>query len=111
MPPNQINFENLQFHSFYNESFSDTEGERDPDENFFHEVITENFEHSYLFPNEIESFLSAAIHAVHVNKPEYGFSMPQVSKQMQVGHAYPLSRLCAYYLLRGYKKVPAKNCQ
>ena len=40
MPPNQINFENLQFNSFYNERFSDTKDERSPDENFFNEVKT-----------------------------------------------------------------------
>ena len=73
MPPNyQINFENLHFNPFYNESFSDAEDERDPDENFFNEVNTQNFECSYLFPNEIESFLSEkenseTINAIHVN--------------------------------------------
>ena len=72
MPPNQINFENSHFSPFYNESFSDAEGERDPDENFFSEFNTQNFECSYLFPNEIESFLSEkenseTINAIHVN--------------------------------------------
>ena len=72
MPPNQINFENLHFNPFYDESFSDAEDERDPDENFFNEVNTQNFECSYLFPNEIESFLSEKenseiINAIHVN--------------------------------------------
>ena len=72
MPSKQINFKNLHFNPFYNESFSDTENERDPDENFFNEVNTNNFECSYLFPNEIESFLSEkenseTINAIHVN--------------------------------------------
>ena len=58
MPPNQINFESLHFNNFYNERFSDAEDQRDPDENFFNEVNTQNFECSYLFPNETESFLS-----------------------------------------------------
>ena len=71
-PPNQINFENLHFNPFYKESFSDAGDERDPDENFFDEVNTPNFECSYLFPNEIESFLSEKetsefINAIHVN--------------------------------------------
>ena len=48
------------------------EGERDPDENFFNEVNTQNFECFYLFSNEIESFLSEkenseTINAIHVN--------------------------------------------
>ena len=72
MLPNQINFENLHFNPFYNERFSDAEDERDPDEYFFNEVNTQNFECSYLFPNEIESFLSEkknseTINAIHVN--------------------------------------------
>ena len=72
MSPNQINFENLHFNLFYNENFSDTADERVPDENFFNEVNAENFECSYFFPNEIESFLSEkenseAINAIHVN--------------------------------------------
>ena len=72
MPPNQIKFENLHFNPFYNERFSDAEDERDLDENFFNEVNTQNFECSYLFPNEIESFLSEkenseTINAIHVN--------------------------------------------
>ena len=59
------NFENLQ-------SFSDAEDERDPDENFFNELNTQNFKCSYLFPNEIESFLSEkenseTINEIHVN--------------------------------------------
>ena len=58
MPLNWVNFDNLHFNSFYNERFSDTEAERDPDENFFNEVNSWNFECSYLFPNEIESLLS-----------------------------------------------------
>ena len=48
MPPNQINFENLHFDSFYKKFFSDAEDE----------VNTQNFECSYLYPNQIESFLS-----------------------------------------------------
>ena len=72
MVPNQINFENLHFNPLYNESFSDAENERDPDENLFNEVNAQNFECSYLFPNEIESFLSEkenseTINAIHVN--------------------------------------------
>ena len=75
MAPNSCSFENfesLHFNPFYNESFSDTEDERDPDENFFNELNTQNFECSYLFPNEIESFLSEkenseTINAIHVN--------------------------------------------
>ena len=72
MPPKQINFENVYFNPFYNQRFSDAEDERDPDENFFNEVNTQNFECSYLFPNEIESFLSEkknseTINAIHVN--------------------------------------------
>ena len=30
---------------------------------------------------------------------------------MQVGHDYPLSRLCVNHLQGGYKKIPTKNCQ
>ena len=75
MAPNSYsfkNFEHLHFNLFYNESFSDTEDERDPDEDFFNELNTQNFECSYLFPNEIESFLSEkenseTINAIHVN--------------------------------------------
>ena len=68
MPPNQINFENFHFNPF--ESFSETEDERDPDEIFFNEVNTQSFVCSYLFPNEIESFLckkenSETINAIH----------------------------------------------
>ena len=71
MPLNQINFENLHFNTFYNESFSGAEDERDQYENFSNEVITQNFECSYLFPNETESFLSEkenseTINAIHV---------------------------------------------
>ena len=40
MPPNQINFENLHFNPFYNESFSDAEDEKDLDTNLFNEVNT-----------------------------------------------------------------------
>ena len=72
MPPNQINFENLHFNSFYNESFCDTKEKRDPYENLFNEVNTQNFECSYLFINEIKSFLSVkenseTINSIHVN--------------------------------------------
>ena len=73
MPPSQINFENLHFNPFYNETFSDKEDQRDPDnENFFNEVSTQNFQCSYLLPNETESFLSKkenseTINAIHVN--------------------------------------------
>ena len=59
MAPNSCsfeNFENLRFNLFYNKSFSDTEDERDADENFFTELNAQKFECSYLFPNEIESF-------------------------------------------------------
>ena len=49
MPPNQINFENLHFNPFYDESFSDAEDERDPDENFFNEVNTQIFKCSLIF--------------------------------------------------------------
>ena len=52
------NFENLHFNPFHNESFSDTEDERDPDAKFFAELNTQNFKCSDLFLNEIESFLS-----------------------------------------------------
>ena len=70
------NFENLHFNPFHNESFSNTEDERDPDENFFNELNTQNFECSYLFPNEIEIFLSEkenseTINAIHVNIKEF----------------------------------------
>ena len=52
--------------------FSDAGDERDPEENLFNEVNTQNFECSYLFPNEIESFLSEkgnseTINVIHVN--------------------------------------------
>ena len=73
MAPNSCLFENFEnLHPFHNESFSDTEDERDPDENFFNELNTQNFECSYLFPNEVESFLSEkenseTINAIHVN--------------------------------------------
>ena len=48
------------------------EDERDPNENFFNELNTQNFECSHLFPKEIESFLSKkgnpeTINAIHVN--------------------------------------------
>ena len=75
MAPNSClfeSFESLHFNPFHNESFSDTEDERDPDENFFNELNPQNFECYYLFPNEIESFLSETedseiINAIHVN--------------------------------------------
>ena len=75
MAPNSCsfeNFENLHFNPFHNESFTDTENERGPDENFFNELNSQNFKCSYLFPNEIESFLSEkenseTINAIHVN--------------------------------------------
>ena len=72
MPLNEINLENLQFNFFYIERFSDAEDERDPDENSFNEVNTQNFECTYLFPHEIQSFLSQkknseSINAIHVN--------------------------------------------
>ena len=73
MAPNSCsfkNFENLHFNPFHNESFSDTEDERDPDENFFNELNIQNF--NLIFPNDIESFLSEkgnseTINAIHVN--------------------------------------------
>ena len=47
-----------------------------------------------------------------VGSSEYDVSMPQVSRQMQDGHAYLSSGLSQHHLLRGYKKIPAKkNCQ
>ena len=72
MPPNEINFEKSHFNPFYNERFSDAEDKSDPDKNFFNKVDTQNFECTYLFPNEIESFLSQkenseTINAIHVN--------------------------------------------
>ena len=70
--PNQINFENLHFKPFYNKRFSDAKDERDPHENFFNEVNTQNLECSYLFADEIESFLFEkenfeTVNAIHVN--------------------------------------------
>ena len=63
-----------------------------------------------------------------VGKPEYGNSMiqvsrhmqvesadpvhasrPQVSRKMKVGHSYPLSHLSVHHLLGGYKKISDKN--
>ena len=75
MVPNSYsfkNFENLNFNPFHNENFSKTEDERDPDESFFNEINTQNFERSYLFPNDIESFPSEkenceTINAINVN--------------------------------------------
>ena len=68
------NFQSLHFNPFHNESFSDTEDERDPGETFFNESSTQNFEFEccYLFPNEIEGFLSEKensedINAIHLN--------------------------------------------
>ena len=75
MAPNSCSFESfesLHFNPFHNESFSDTGDGRDPDKNFFNELNTQNFECSYLFPNEIESCLSEkenpeTLNAIHVN--------------------------------------------
>ena len=75
MAPNSCSFESfesLHFNPFHIESFSDTEDERDPDENFFNELSTQKFDCSYLFTNEIESFLSEkenseTINGIHVN--------------------------------------------
>ena len=72
MPPNQVDFENLHFNSFNNKYFSNIEDGRDPDENFFNKVNTQNFECSYFFPNELESFLFEkekfeTINAIHKN--------------------------------------------
>ena len=72
MPPNQINLENLHFNPFYNKKFPDAKDERVPDEIFFNKVNAQNFESSYLFPNDSESILSEkqnseTIHAIHVN--------------------------------------------
>ena len=58
MPPDQISFENLHSSPSYNEIFSDAEDKKDPDENFFNEVNTQNFECAYLFSKRIEVFLS-----------------------------------------------------
>ena len=71
MHPNQINFENLHFNPFYNERFSDAKHRRDPDENVFNEVNTQNYECSYLSPNEIESFLSEKENSETINACEY----------------------------------------
>ena len=70
--PEPDKFRQLHFNLFYNKSFSDGEDERYPDENFFNEVNMQNFKCSYLFPKEIESFLSEkknskTINAIHVN--------------------------------------------
>ena len=72
MPPNQVNLENLHFKLFYNKSFSAKKDGRDPDENFFNKVNTQNFKWAYLSPNEIESFLcekenSETINTIHGN--------------------------------------------
>ena len=75
MAPNSSsfkNFENLHFNPFRNESISGKEDERDPNEKFFNELNTRDFECSYLFPNEIENLLSEkedseTINAIHVN--------------------------------------------
>ena len=64
----QTYVENLYFNPFYNKHFSDIEDERHPDENVFNEVNTQNFECSYLFPNEIESFLPEKENSQTVNK-------------------------------------------
>ena len=76
MAPNSCSFESfesLPFNPFHNESFSNTEDERDPDENFFNELSTQNFECSYLFPNDIESFLSEkeSSETINCNPCEY----------------------------------------
>ena len=68
----QTNNENLDFNPFYNESFSDAGDERDPDENPFNRVNTQSFKCAYLWPKEIQSFLSEkenseTINAIHVN--------------------------------------------
>ena len=76
MTPNSCsfeNFENLYFNPIHNVRFSDTEDKTEPDGNLFNELNTQNFECSYPFPNEIESFLSERknsedINAIHVNK-------------------------------------------
>ena len=75
MAPNSCSFENfekLHFNPIHNESFSDTVDGRHPDENFFNELNTQNFECSYLFPNGIEIFLSEkenseTVYGIHVN--------------------------------------------
>ena len=70
MAPNSCsfeNFENLRFNPFYNKTFSDTEDERDADENFFNELNALKFECSYLFPNEIESFFSEKENSETIN--------------------------------------------
>ena len=68
----QTNFENLHLNSFYNESFSDAGDERDPDENLFNKVNTQNSKCTYILPKEIENFLSEketskTIIAIHVS--------------------------------------------
>ena len=65
--PEQINFENSHFNSFYNESFSNVEDERDPDGNFVNEVNTQNFECSNLFSSETESFRSEKENSETIN--------------------------------------------
>ena len=70
--PEPDKFRKFTFNPFYYESFSDTKGERKPDENFFNEINTQNFECSYIFPNKIESFLSEkenseTINGIYVN--------------------------------------------
>ena len=70
MAPNSCsfeNFENLHFNPFHNVSFSDTEDERDPDETFFNKLNIQNFECSYLFPNEIESPIHVNIRSLSKN--------------------------------------------
>ena len=72
MAPNSCSFENfedLHFHPFHNESFSDpTQKMRETQM----KLNTQNFECSYLFPYEIKSFHSEkenseTINAIHVN--------------------------------------------
>ena len=72
MTSNRIKFENSYFNSLCNEHFSDTEDERDPDENLFNKANKQNLKCSYLFPNQVENFLSEkesseTINAIHVN--------------------------------------------
>ena len=62
-----MNFENLHFNHFYSRSFSDAKDERDPDENFFDEVNTQNLEFSYFFLNKIKSFLSVKDNSETIN--------------------------------------------
>ena len=72
MTSNRIKFENSYFNPLCNEHFSDTEDERDPDENLFNKANTQNLKCSYLFPNQVENFLSEkesseTINTIHIN--------------------------------------------